>query len=85
MALFQQHFPHRLIRWCFFQIYPDVDENVILLSELNDTTGQWLQPEQPLFQNFLPEQLLPESPLAKYIADASGTLVGDSVLENESQ
>lgn len=85
MDLYRQYFPQMSIRSCFFQIYPDADDDITLLSERNDPASQWPQPPPLLFQHFSSGLLLPQPLLSECIADASGILVGDSVLENESQ
>ena len=77
MALYRQHFPQRSIRSCLFQICPDADDDIILLSEHSDS-AQYYGPLEhnglavlsqqlvsPQTELPLPEQLLFPPLLAK--------------------
>lgn len=44
MALYQFYFPHRSIRWCFFNVHPNMEHNIFLLNEFEDPTGLSLLP-----------------------------------------
>jgi len=44
MALYQFYFLHRSIRWCFFNIHPNMEHNISLLNEFEDPTGLSLLP-----------------------------------------
>lgn len=39
MELYQLYFPSRSIRWCFFEVHPDMDHNISLLHEFDDPIG----------------------------------------------
>ena len=70
MQLYQLLFGQRSIRWCFFEVHPDLNPNFPLLHEFDDPSGMFFLPLVPYYRAEINDY---------------PTVVKDSVLEGENQ
>jgi hypothetical protein len=77
MALYQHYFPYRPIRWCFFQVHPNMEHNISFLNEFEDPNGL----------SILPSELFHPSVVMYHVSATNrGPVTAmDSVLDGENQ